>query len=179
MISKVKSVQANGSFENDFGTLQENGKKLLFKFEYEMEDGTIITANHKTQECPFKTGDEIDYEVKKTHPEYGKSGTVKKPESSNYGGSNASYSKGDDSARQLMICRQSSLNRAVEVLCHNSAIGAKPNQVDPVDVVELAGRFTKWVMQSEKKEPTPQPEKVQEVVQDSGIGEEPKDDLPF
>lgn len=180
-LSKVKSVQGSGSFENDYGTLQENGKKLLFKFEYEMEDGTIITANHKTNDSPFPVGTEVDYEVKKTHPEYGKSGTVKKPESSNYSGSNASYPKGDDSARQLMIVRQSSLNRAVEILIHNatrSQDGAR-GIVDELEVIELAERLTKWVMQSEKKEPTPQPEKVQEVVQDSGIGEESNDGLPF
>lgn len=180
MISKIKSVQANGSFENDFGTVQENGKKLLFKFEYEFEDGVIMTANHKTVDPPFAIGADVDYEVTKTHPEYGKSGKVKKPDTGNYGGSNASYSKGDDSARQLMIVRQSSLNRAVEILIHNAQHDERPNpMVDEIEIIELAGRLTKWVMQPEKKEPTPQPEKVQEVVQSSGIGEEPNDDLPF
>ena len=185
-LSKVKSVQSTGSFENDYGTTQDNpdlpkhGQKLLYKFEYEFEDGTILTANHKTNTSPFPAGTDVDYEVTKTHPEYGKSGKVKKPDTGTYSGSKGGA--GDD-ARQLMICRQSSLNRAVEILIYNATgnkegIGYK--QVDEIEVIELAERLTKWVMQPQKKaEPTPQPEKVTEAVEKSTIGEEPSDDLPF
>ena len=178
-LSKVKSVTGNGSFESEYGALQESGKKLLFSFEYEMEDGTILTANHKTDTSPFAIGTDVEYEVTKTHPEYGKSGKVKKPDTGQYSGSNNSYSKGDDSARQLMIVRQSSLNRAVEIISHNAAIQQTSKEIDEIEIIELAERLTKWVMQ---KEPTAQPEKVQEVVEQSTIGkpsEEESDDLPF
>ena len=180
-LSKVKSCQGAGDWSNEHGT--------FYKFEYAMEDGTVLTASHKKQEG-FPIGAEIEYEIKGTN-DHGSYGSVKKPDSGNYSGSNASKGGGDDSARQLMIVRQSSLNRAVEILCHNSAIGAKPNQVDPVDVVELAGRLAKWVMQTPKQEPEAQPEKVAEVVANSGIGQpgvqQPNpanpdsvtDDLPF
>jgi len=123
-LSKVKSVTGNGSFENEYGALQESGKKLLFSFEYEMEDGTIIKANHKTSTSPFSIGSEVEYEVKKTHPEHGKIGSVKKPDTGNYS-SNASKGSGNDDSRQLMICRQSSLNRAVEVIIKRAEMKAK------------------------------------------------------
>ncbi len=53
--SKVKSVQGAGTFESQYG--------MLFKFEYEMEDGQVITANHK-KDKPLDVGSEVDYEVK-------------------------------------------------------------------------------------------------------------------
>lgn len=174
-LSRVKSVQATGSFENDYGVLQENGKKLLYKFEYEMEDGKVLTANHKTNTSPFPAGSEVEYEITKTHAEHGMSGKVKKPDTGNYqGGSKPSVPfKGGlaEDARQLMICRQSSLNRAVELLTHST-----PNseEIDTVRVVELAERLAKWVMQPEKKAETPAP-----TVADLPVVEEESDDLPF
>jgi len=188
-LSKIQSVQPTGSFENKFGALQNNpelpnhGKLLLYKFEYAFEDGTVMMANHKTITPPFSPGTEVEYEVTKDDAQYGKSGKVKKPEQAQY---SAPRGGGNDDARQLMIVRQSSLHRATELLCHNSAIGAKPNQVDPIDVVELANRYAKWVMGTEKKAPTPQPEVVQQAVEQVAENltnnlpaEEPNDDLPF
>ena len=43
-----------------------------------MEDGQKIQANHK-KELPIPKGAEVEYEVKRTHPQYGDSGSVKKP----------------------------------------------------------------------------------------------------
>lgn len=177
-LSKVKGVQASGSFENDFGTLQDNpdlpnhGKKFLYKFEYVFEDGIVMSANHKTNTSPFSEGSEVEYEVKKTHPEHGKSGTVKKP-GTGFGGNNNALSAPRtgvaEDARQLMIVRQSSLNRAIEILIHNAPYDDRPSPlVDETDVIELAGRFTKWVMQPEKKEE----KKVEEIVASANIGEE-------
>ena len=180
MLSKVKSVQSTGSFENDFGVLQDNGKKLLFKFEYVFEDGIVLTANHKTTTSPFPEGSEVEYEITKEHAEHGKSGKVKKPDSGNYTQSNASNSKPMDDTRQLMICRQSSLNRAVEVLIHNAtAVGDKTNDstIDPLNIEILAERFTSWVMQPEKKEEVKPQSATSELMGEST--ELPSDDLPF
>lgn len=169
-LSKVKSIQSNGSFDGQYG--------MMYKFEYQFEDGTILTANHKTDKSPFKEGDEVDYNVTKTHPEYGKSGTVKKPESAQYSGSSALKGGVGEDLRQLMIVRQSSLNRAVEILIHNANQSAP---VDEIEAIELAERFTKWVMG--KKEEA-KPEAVKTAVKNSDIGKEPvieeeSDDLPF
>lgn len=75
--SKVKSVQGSGSWEF-------NGS-LMYKFEYQMEDGTILVANHKTQQCPFNVGDEVEYEITKEN-QYGKQGKVGKPQEAFNGG---------------------------------------------------------------------------------------------
>ena len=179
-LSKVKSVQNNGSFENEYGAPNEQGKKLLYKFEYVFEDGIVMTANHKTTTSPFPVGSEVDYEITKEHAEHGKSGKVKKPDSGNFTRSNASNGKPMDNNVQLMIVRQSSLNRAVEVLCHNSAIAAKPNQVDELEVIELAERFVKWVMQPEKKEEVKPQSATSELMDEAKpVVEELNDDLPF
>lgn len=69
-ISKVKDVQGAGQFTNDFGTFNT--------FEYEFEDGTVMKANHKNGS--FHVGDEIEYEIKREHKEFGSSGSVKKPQ---------------------------------------------------------------------------------------------------
>jgi hypothetical protein len=77
--SKIKSVQANGTFEGNYGT--------MYKFEYQMEDGTILVANHKTPEGAFKVGEEVEYEITRTN-EYGNQGKVKRPqpEGAGFGG---------------------------------------------------------------------------------------------
>ena len=71
MKAKIKAIQGSGTFESKFG--------LLYKFEYQFEDGVILTANHKTQQSPFKVGDEVEYEIKMEN-ENGRIGSVKKPE---------------------------------------------------------------------------------------------------
>lgn len=76
--SKVKSVQGAGVWDSQHGT--------LYKFDYEMEDGTSLRALHKSKEAAFKPGDEVEYEITKTHAEYGNSGKVRKPNSFTGGG---------------------------------------------------------------------------------------------
>lgn len=74
MITKVKSVQGNGTFQSQHG--------LLYKFEYLFEDEVSLIANHKTQISPFKPGDEVEYIITKEN-EYGKQGRVIKPQEQN------------------------------------------------------------------------------------------------
>lgn len=66
--SKVKSVQGNGTYDSQYGT--------LYKFEYHLEDGATFTANHKT-DSPLPVGTEVDYEIKGTN-EYGSYGKISK-----------------------------------------------------------------------------------------------------
>lgn len=147
MLSKVKSVQNTGSFESEYGTPDANGKKLLYKFEYEMEDGTILTANHKTTTSPFSAGSEVDYEVTKTHPEHGKSGKVGKPDSGNY--PNKAQGGGKvDSNIQAMIVKQNALGHATELLKHNAMMENK-NFLSK-DVMALAQIYADWVMKKEE-----------------------------
>lgn len=69
-IRKVKSIKGNGTYDSPNG--------LLYKFEYEFEDGSFITANHKTNPAPFKVGDEVEVITKGT-TKYGMYGSVGKP----------------------------------------------------------------------------------------------------
>jgi hypothetical protein len=50
-LRKVASIQGAGTYES------KNG--LLYKFDYTFTDGSSINANHKTQQAPFKPGDEV------------------------------------------------------------------------------------------------------------------------
>ncbi|MBL4654170.1 MAG: hypothetical protein JKY53_15100 [Flavobacteriales bacterium] len=154
ILSKVKSCQEAGDWSNEHG--------IFYKFEYIMEDGKTLTASHKKQEG-FPIGSSVDYEIKGTN-EHGSYGSVKKPETSDY---TASKGGSSSDAVQLMIVRQSSLHRAVEVCIHNRSVmldnsttGGK--MIDETEIIELAEMFTKWVMKPEvKAEPTPQPQPVQ------------------
>ena len=52
--SKIKSIQANGTWES------RNG--LMYKFEVELEDGTSGEVSAKTEDR-WKVGDEVEYTV--------------------------------------------------------------------------------------------------------------------
>ena len=78
MKTKVKSVQQDGTWDGKDGT-------LFYKHEYVFDDDVVMSASHKSVQ-PFKAGDEVEYEIKKDHETYGKSGTVKKPNDFKKGG---------------------------------------------------------------------------------------------
>lgn len=75
--SKVKSVTIGDSYESNGTT--------YYNHNYVMEDGQKIQASHKEQN-KFSVGDEVEYEVKRTHPTYGDSGSVSKPQNNNFRG---------------------------------------------------------------------------------------------
>ena len=60
MISKVKSVHPkNETYQSPNG--------LLYKFNYEMEDGAKLSANHNTEQCTSKAVDEVEYDITGTN----------------------------------------------------------------------------------------------------------------
>lgn len=116
--SKVTQVQGSGTW-ND-----------LFKFEYTFEDGTVLTAFHKTAEAPFKAGDLAEYEVRK-ETERGKSGKVGKPQQGSY------QPRQQDPDKQKNIARSVALNNAVAL--HAGAT------TDARAVLETANTFEEWL----------------------------------
>ncbi len=100
MITKVKSVQANGTWDSPHG--------LLYKFEYEFEDGVSLHALHKTA-SPIPAGTEVEYQITKTG-DYGNSGKVKKVQS--FGAKKFEA----DPKKQMIIVAQSSMTKAVDIL---------------------------------------------------------------
>ena len=115
-LSKVKNVVSEGTYESKFG-VEVEGKKILYKFNYIMEDGTQLSGSHKTDKG-FAVGEDVEYEVKGSNS-YGSYGSVGKPkeEGSNYSsGSNSGkggYQK--DPKTQMLILAQSTLAKSLEI----------------------------------------------------------------
>lgn len=121
--TKVKSVQGNGSFDHEHGAVQADGKKLMFRYDYEFEDGTFLQANHKTVPSPFKVGDTVEYEVKSESLQYGKKGRVVKPEMSVYSTSihGGTPKQPDDGLQGVKIGH--AINNAVQFALKDTSVG--------------------------------------------------------
>ncbi|HKK12410.1 MAG TPA: hypothetical protein VJ945_06235 [Flavobacteriaceae bacterium] len=116
--SKVKKVQANGTWNSNDGT-------LYYKYDYEMEDGTALQAMHKSQR-PFGIGDDVDYEVTRTHEIYGNSGKVSKPNEFQKGGFKKSGGNGSFAlsyAKDLVVA----------------------DKIDIKQILETADKFKNWL----------------------------------
>jgi hypothetical protein len=129
--SKVKSVQANGTWEGKFG--------LMYKFEveFENEDSGEYSSKSKDQD-KFIEGQETEYEFidghfPKVKPVYNKPEFVS-------GGYSGGYKK--DHNVQELIVRQSSLKAAVDYCGENSE--------SPEECIAIADKFVAWVMDDKK-----------------------------
>ena len=132
--SKITHITGNGSFENDYGAPQDNGKRLLFKHEYTFEDGTVMEANHKTTTSPFSVGQEVEYEIKRDNA-HGKSGKVTKPDDGNGyaaggGAKNQDYIKGIEVGHAV--------NNAVNLMCAGVELGIKECSTNEEKIYENA-----------------------------------------
>ena len=109
-ISKVKNVQGAGDWDSQYGK--------MYSFEYEMEDGVIFKANHKSPDGAFKIGDEAEYTITKEN-EYGKLGKVSKPQEigNSYGGRSADT--------QTHIIRQTCIKAACELYSNTNTDASK------------------------------------------------------
>lgn len=133
MISKVKSVQQDGTWNS------KHDNALMYKHEYEFEDGTLLQASHKTQN-PFKQGDEVEYNVTRESDTYGKSGNVKW-----VADNQQLFSGGKSDKVQTYIIRQSSLTRAIE---HLTVLHADTrDSLTKENVTALAEHYAKWVQE--------------------------------
>ena len=141
-LSKVKNVQSNGSFENQYGAEQPDGKKLLFKFEYEFEDGVVLTANHQTTVSPFPIGSDVEYEITRESEQYGKSGKVSKPEETSFSGgkSKDAYIKGIEVGHAV--------NNAVNMLCAGLVFDDVPTDANNDNKIYL---YAKHIMKISEK----------------------------
>ena len=101
MISKITQIQGAGTYDSQYG--------MLYKFEYTFEDGQSMTANHKTQDCPYKVGDEVEYIVKGSNA-HGSYGQVKRPDDN----SGHTY-KAKSNDQKENIARSVALKAAVDI----------------------------------------------------------------
>tara|TARA_R110002049_G_scaffold307259_1_gene507190 strand:+ start:658 stop:1086 length:429 start_codon:yes stop_codon:yes gene_type:complete len=129
--SKVKSVQANGTWEGKFG--------MMYKFEVEFENEDSGEYSSKTQDqTKFVIGQEMEYEYidghfPKVKPVY------QKPDFASNGFSGG-YKKDDNV--QKMIVKQSSLKSAVDY-CSGGNCSTS-------DVLKVAQEFVDWVLEDKK-----------------------------
>ena len=68
--SVVTKVTANGVDKDAYG--------LLYKYEYEMQDGTVLSARHKSEHNKLPEGTEVEYVIRGSN-DYGTYGKVSKP----------------------------------------------------------------------------------------------------
>ena len=128
--SKVKNVQANGTWEGKFG--------MMYKNEVEMENGDIGEYSSKSQDQDkFIEGQETEYEFiggqfPKVKPVYNKPEFV----------SNGATKVNPDV--QKLIVRQSSLKAAVDYCGDNSE--------SPEECIAIADKFVAWVMNEKPNE---------------------------
>tara|TARA_R110002012_G_C11676454_1_gene613808 strand:- start:9612 stop:10106 length:495 start_codon:yes stop_codon:yes gene_type:complete len=127
--SKVVSVQSNGTWEGNFGT--------MYKFEIVFQNGDVGEYSSKSQDQnKFEIGTETEYEYingkyPKVKPHYSK------PFNASNGTSN-SFGKSDDV--QTKIVRQSMLKASVDFHAINPE--HKPTESD---VLKTAERFVQFV----------------------------------
>ena len=105
--STVKSCQGAGNFSNDYGNFNS--------YEYTMENGAILKANHKDTSNPFAIGDPVSYEVKRIHPQHGASGKVGAPIDMTQGSQAPSNSGGASQGSNPQPTTPSPANRAVDI----------------------------------------------------------------
>ena len=176
--SKIVNIQGNGTFETQHGQ--------FFNYDMQMENGDsgeYASKNYTSVDAlPFKVGTEIDYEW---HP-HERFPKIKRPTIAGTkrfdpNQSFKSSSRNNDPDVQIMIVRQSSLERSVDILYHNN-VGKR---VKLTDVLLLASELTQFVVEGTKFDPSkkvesnpaPEPNQHKEVLSESI--EESDDDLPF
>lgn len=145
----VKSVQANGTWQGKFG--------LMYKYEVAIGEDVGEYSSKSENQNKFVIGQEVDYEVIQ-----GQFGNKIKPIFGQNQNGSSSYSGGgfktNDVDKQMMIVKQSSLNRAVDMLI--------ADKIDKKDILKVAQSFTDWVMDK------PQASKPTEVVSNTQVKKE-------
>lgn len=150
--SKVTYVQANGTWEGNYG--------VMYKFEVTFENGDIGEYSSKAKDQnKFVTGQEVEYTL--TGGQFPKVKPVYNPQG---GGSFNKYN--NDPNRQKMIVKQSSLKVASDLCIANK-------KTDLNSVFQIADQIVAWVMDDKAGEP------VVEEYTSLPKEDKPKDDLPF
>ena len=133
--SKVKSVQASGTWESSYG--------VMYSFDYEFEDGVVMQANHKTQDGNFKVGEEVEYTIKREN-EYGKSGNVSKFQNDAH---KAHATNTYEKKYRLNKCSNASfaLSYAKDLVIPLASAYSQDVDTLTDDVLKVAERFNLWL----------------------------------
>ena len=107
--AQIESIQGKGDWQGKFGT--------MYTFEISLNDGTVGEANSKTEQPPYKVGDEVYYEVVSNNERWGKKLKISKNPPQSFGG------RKEDPAIQRRIENSWAIQTAVQIL------GVKPDKV--------------------------------------------------
>jgi len=129
--SKVATVSSVGEWKSDHGV-------LYYKFLYEFEDGTKLTARHKKNSPKVNTGDEAEYEIIQT-TQYGNMGRVSKVGGYNPSGGRAYKGRQQSWPESMSITRDACFGAACDYY-------AKLGGADVKTITALADRFVKFVI---------------------------------
>lgn len=126
MRTKVKEVIQEGTWNSNQGD-------LMYKHTYTFEDGVIMQASHKSV-TPFPVGSEVDYEVKKNDPTYGKSGSVKKPQEGNFNSNNGGSKQSSTASFALSYAKDLAVSHI-----------EKGNEFKTDHILQVASAFNEWL----------------------------------
>lgn len=126
MTSKIKAITANGNWTGKYGT--------MYSFKVTFEDGVTIEANSKTDQPPYKVGDEMSYEVTNDDPKFGAKGRVFKPDAGQFSNNAAPAVNGN---RDAIIMKQTALKCAAEFNANRTS--------DVLGLIEDAQAMFDWL----------------------------------
>jgi hypothetical protein len=127
--SKVTNVQANGTWEGQYG--------LMYKYDITFENGDSGEYSSKSKDQnKFVVGQDADYTF--TDGKY----TKVKPVSNFQQNGSAQTNTSKNTDREIFIVRQSTLKCATDFICNNGG--------SPADIIEIAEMFTDFVLKGDK-----------------------------
>tara|TARA_Y100001972_G_C7664903_1_gene335951 strand:+ start:3987 stop:4487 length:501 start_codon:yes stop_codon:yes gene_type:complete len=142
-VKTISSIQGAGTYESAHG--------LLYSFDYEFEDNTSIRANHKSQESPFKVGDQVNVIVKGTKEDFSWGSVQKKMDGFEFGhkestttstsNSVARFHERDD-RRQHLIMNQWAIKTAID--CELSLVS--PDKFELRNAIAIAKMLKKHAL---------------------------------
>ena len=127
---KITNIQGNGTFENAHGT--------LYKFVYDFDDKTNISANHKSQLSPHNLGDEVEVEVRGSKDGF-TWGAVRKPQNTSYNASaSAKPNKGFNDDTTKHIVASWAIKTAVQILGQRKPKDMMSDYLNEVEALSIS-----------------------------------------
>jgi len=142
-VKTISAIQGAGTYENKHG--------LLYSFDYDFDDNTSIRANHKSQESPFKVGDQVNVIVKGTKEDFTWGSVQRKMEGFEFGNREATSTSTSNSVtrfhdrderRQHLIMNQWAIKTAID--CELSVVS--PDKFELRNAIAIAKMLKKYAL---------------------------------
>lgn len=127
---KITNIQGDGTFESQHGT--------LYKFSYEFDDATQISANHKSNSSPHNLGDEVEVEIRGEKNGF-TWGAVRKPQNQAYNASaSAKPNKGYSDDTTKSIVASWAIQTAVQILGQRKSKDMMSDYLNEVEALAIS-----------------------------------------